>query len=206
MESMTSEKNAPVSLTLSTSTPICHESGEPAFIVTTTYKCVAVRSIWALRDPLARMCNGVQTRDPDRKYRRIGPDPEILCEDPEYDLSPEDIIRRDTVMMRLDPGDVFSTSYTFSVVKKMRGLIHSDVWNLKDGKKYKLTLWPQRWWWMFEDELPAGSSDEQKRDILSKLQVTKWQPDCSSWFEFKDDRSEAGSQSSDAMGQTANPH
>jgi hypothetical protein len=103
------------------------------------------------------------------------------------------------LMMRIDPGDVFSTSYTFSVVKKMRGLIHSDVWNLQDGKQYKLTLWPQRWWWMFEDELPAGISDEQKRDILSKLQVTKWQPDCSSWFEFKDDRSEDGSRSSDSL-------
>lgn len=100
--------------------------------------------------------------------------------------------------MHLDPGEVFDTSYTYRVVAKTWALRHSDIWNLKDRKQYQVTLREQSWWWRFEDDLPADCSHEQRREILIKLRVAKWKPDCSTWFEYRKNRSEVDSQRPEA--------
>ncbi len=179
------ETVVPVSLTLSTSAPICYGSGEPPFIVTTTNQCTTERSICALLYSFPHTCNGVEVRDPERNNRRIGPVSTCMEDDtPDPELDRQKLFQHETELVRLDPGQIHRTSYTFSIVAKVHGLRHSDIRVLKDGNSYQLTLREQRWWWMFEDQMPADCSDKEKREILSKQPVTKWKPECSSEFTY----------------------
>lgn len=172
--------NLPVSTTLSTSVPTCSRKGDPPFTVTITYRSLLDRPIWAFVYQYSYQCAGIETRDPERNNRRIGPDSTSLADEPD----PTWTYFKDSELVRLEPGEVYERQYTYIVVKKAKGLRNSDVWNLKVGNTYGITLRNQKWWWMFEDDMPEGCTEEERETLLQKQPVTEWKPDCSVSFEF----------------------
>jgi len=81
-------------------------------------------------------------------HRRTGP-PGTLVED---ELENDVLDRRSTQLVRLELGEKFEQHYTFSVVAKVDGLKHSDVYNLVQGNQYQITLRMGYWRWTYEDE------------------------------------------------------
>lgn len=187
---ISNEEAAPVSLTLSTSAPTCYGSGDPPFTVTMTHKCTTARPIWALREPHRYNCNGIMIRDPQRttpsgRYRRIGLEGTYIDNGSESDSDYEHRYVRNNELVHLNPGEVYTTYYTLIVTAKAGGLRRSDVWNLTDGNDYLLTMTEQKWWWMFEDEMPASCSHWKRMEMLNEQPVTQWRPGCSISFHFK---------------------
>jgi len=88
----------------------------------------------------------------------------------------------DTELVRLELGQKFSTSYTFSVVPKADGLRNSDVRNMVKGNTYEITLRRRRWRWMFEDEMGEGMSEEEREEALRKREAMEWMVDCKATF------------------------
>ena len=82
--------------------------------------------------------------------------------DDEFDSDLLDV--QDTELVWLEPGQTFSTGYTFAVTPKMSGIRPSDVHSLTAGNTYEITLQKRRWRWMFDDELPADLDNEAKRE------------------------------------------
>jgi len=80
----------------------------------------------------------------------------------------------DTELVRLALGEQFSTSYTISTVKKLNGLVGADTRLMKVGGTYEIYLKPRRWRWMFEDEMGGEMSKEERRQILTKMEVDQW--------------------------------
>lgn len=114
--------------------------------------------------------------DPQRKYRRVGPNPTGRNED--YD--PSDL--EDSSLERLDIGQSLDIFYTFTV--ETSGIVsRPDVRKLKVGNTYRIGVRKQKWWWMFEEDLPTGATTEEVREILSKQPVCEWKPDCVDDFE-----------------------
>ena len=73
----------------------------------------------------------------------------------------------------------------FCVERKLGGSLPSDVHKLKDGERYEVTLRKQKWWWMFEDEMPADcTTDDQRRRVLGEQECCEWKPQCKVEFEI----------------------
>ena len=102
------------------------------------------------------------------------------------DKNLSDIELDDTELVRLEPAQSFGTSYTFSVLPKLKGLRMSDVYNLAVGHTYDITLRPQKWWWKSEDEMPSDCSVQERREILKEQQRSQWTPDCTAPFEVRE--------------------
>jgi len=172
----------PVRTTLTTSSPILALSGNPPFIVNTTYECTSHRPIWALIRVFADFATGIRIRDTEPlldgsgnviKYRRLGPDPTRVGDrddDGNIDLD-------DTELVRFALGEQFSTSYTISTVEKLNGLVRADTRLMKLGGTYEIYLRLRRWRWMFEEEMGGEMSEEERRKILSKKEVDEWVAD-----------------------------
>lgn len=171
----------PAFTTLSTSAPNCSREGIPPFTVTTIHECATGKPFWALIHQYTNHCTGIEIRDPSRNGRRIGPDGTSIADDEggSSGLTPDD-----TDPVRFEPGHPIQISYTFSVVRKVKGLRNSDIWNLAVGNNYILTLRRQKWRWMFEDDMPKESSVDERRELLRKQPVTEWEAECSAAFEF----------------------
>ncbi|KAF2420945.1 hypothetical protein EJ08DRAFT_653679, partial [Tothia fuscella] len=173
----------PVRTTLTTSSPDLALSGDPPFIVKTTHECTSDRPIWALIRVFADFATGIRIRDIEplldssgeviRYHRRMGPDPTIVGDrddDGNMDLD-------DTELVRLALGEHFSTEYTISTVRKLNGLVRPDTRLMKAGGRYEIYLRDRRWRWMFEDEMGGDLSKEERREILSKMEVEEWAAD-----------------------------
>ena len=110
----------------------------------------------------------------------------------------------DTELLRLEPGQTISRSYTLCVSEKVDGFIPSDMYKLEVGKRYILGLLPRRWRWIYAEDLPedvdedcglVGESPvhaqtEGERglisavtDFLNRRDVAQWKPDCTAVFE-----------------------
>lgn len=141
------------------------------------HRCVLKGTIWALVDVYKYNCNGVQIRDPTRNDRRIGPpgtyDSEI--HGIEFDIAKADF--EDTQMVRLEPGQSFGTTYTFAIFNKPTRFRGSDVDKLVIGNDYIIALRAQRWRWMFEDDMPEGSTADERRLLLFERPLTHWKVD-----------------------------
>ena len=148
-------------------------SGEPPFKAITEYECTVSKPIWALVRLFTDFSGGIEIRDPLRKHRRIGGLSSIVAD--EWDEDALDL--EDTELVRLEPGQKFSTSYTISVVPKAGGLMASDMRHMVPGNTYEITLRAQRWRWMFEDEM-ADIDEDERRAILKKREAVEWKVDC----------------------------
>jgi hypothetical protein len=82
-----------------------------------------------------------------------------------------------TELVRLEPDQKFSASYTFSVVPKLGGLRGSDTRMIVEGNRYEITLRKRRWRWMFEDEMRGGMSEGERREVLSGREAVEWRVD-----------------------------
>ena len=169
----------PVWTAISTSAPTCSLKGEPPFTVITKYENTGSRSICALVRLYSHHGSGIEIRDPSRNHRRIGP-PSTMIQD-DFDEEAQDL--EDTQLVRLEPGQTFETSYTFSVVPKLDGIRNSDVRNMVVGNTYVITLKKRRWRWVFEDEMPHGLDDEEARHLLRKRHAAEWSVDCTVRFD-----------------------
>ena len=141
----------PVSTTISLSSPTCSIHGDPEFTVTYAHENIGTKPIWALVRLWSDYCNGFEARDPQERNRRRGLPPTMLAD--EWDEDALDL--KDTERIHLDPGQTMSKSYTFSAGEKLDGFISSDMYKLEVGKNYVLGLRPQRWRWIFVNDLPA---------------------------------------------------
>ena len=148
----------PVSTSICVSSPSCSISGAPAFTTTYTHKNVGTKAIWALVRLWSDYCNGFVSHDLQNHNRRRGLPPTILSDD--WDEEALDL--KDTELWKLDPGQVISKSYTFTVNKKLDGFISSDVYKYEVGKKYLLDLCPRRWRWVFADDLPNDAKADRE--------------------------------------------
>ena len=106
----------------------------------------------------------------------------------------------DTAIVRLEPDQSFGTTYDFSVVDKLAGFRHSDVHNLATSKTYYITLRPQRWRWMYEDDMLQSLTMEEKRIRIHQQPLTEWLADCCTPFECVNGSIENESQSDLAFG------
>lgn len=172
--------SAPVATGLCLSTPTCSRKGDPPFVVTIHHQPKASRPIWALVYDFTDWCSGIEVRD-FKFHRRIGPSLGMaafanLDEDPD----PLD----DTSLHYLTSEQPLNIAYTFCVHMKESGF-RSDVDKLKDGQRYDITLRKQRWWWMFEDDMPKDcTTDQERREILSKQTCCVWKPQCVAEFDM----------------------
>ncbi len=80
-------------------------------------------------------------------------------------------------LVRIDPGQKFSTSYTISVVPKADELRDSDIRHMVPGNTYEITLRKRRWSWMFEDEMAEDIEEDERRAILKKREAVEWKVD-----------------------------
>lgn len=112
----------------------------PPFTATTTYECTTSRPNWALIRLYTHFGGGIEIRDPLHKNRRRGPTCTII----EDDWDEEALDLEDTQLIRLEPGQKFSTSYTVSVVPMVDGLRSADVKGMVKGNLYNITLRKRR--------------------------------------------------------------
>ena len=75
------------------------------------------------------------------------------------------------------PGQVFQKTFTLAIEPRSEGRGHSDIYNLEVGKTYELTIRRQKWWWRFEDDMPSGHSDDQRKEFLFAQSPTEWRPE-----------------------------
>jgi len=168
------QQEPPISTILTASQSTCSLSGEPPFTATTEYECTASKPIWALVRLFTDYGGGIEIRDPQRKHRQIGARSTIIAD--EWDEEALDL--ENTELVRLEPGQKFSTSYTVSVVPKAGGLRDSDTKYMVQGNTYEITLRKRRWRWMFEDEMAGDIGEDERRAILKKTEVVEWDVDC----------------------------
>lgn len=164
-----------MSTTLTSSGQVCSGKGEPPFTVMISHKLIKAKAIWALVDIKKYWCVGIEVRDPthySRLFRRIGPVGTYDLE-AQGDRNIDQSDFEDSSMIRLEPSQVFGTMYTFSVTPKLGGLRSSDVRNLNPGKTYYIMLRPQRWRWMFEDDMEENSIIDHKRQELYEQPLTE---------------------------------
>lgn len=159
----------PVSTNISSSTTVCSRSGHPPFTIDITYKCTTNATIWALYKHYSYRGNGCEIRHPQKKHRRIGPSHRHI-------ESEDDTEIKFTELVRLAPGEVLRKSYTFDVSDDTDRLFRNDVSKLVVGQEYELGIRMQKWWWMFEDDLPPNLSTEEKKSFLYERPATEWQP------------------------------
>ncbi|KAI9860132.1 MAG: hypothetical protein M1813_006242 [Trichoglossum hirsutum] len=172
------EEQPPISTTLAISSQTCFINGEPPFTATTTYECTASRPIWSLVRLFTDFGGGIQIYDLERKHRRIGPTSTIIADEWDGDALDLD----DTALVRLEPGQTFSTSYTLSVVPKADGLRNSDVKNMVKGNTHEVGLRRRRLRWMFEDEMGGEMSEAERREMLRTRDAMEWGVDCKETF------------------------
>lgn len=145
----------PVSTMVSLSSPTCSVHGNPEFTVTYAHENTGTKPIWALVRLWTDYCNGFIARahnpQTPREKRPRGLPPTILAD--EWDEDALDL--NDTELIKLNPGQTMSRSYTFSVDEKLNGFISSDMYKLEVKRKYVLRLHPRRWRWIFVNALPA---------------------------------------------------
>ncbi len=168
------QQEPPVSTTVVISPSTCSLSGSPPFRAITEYECTASKPIWALVSLWADFSGGIEIRDPLRKHRRIGGGSIIDAD--EWDEEALDL--EDTALIRLEPGQKFSTSYTVSVVPKADGLRDSDTKHMVPGNTYVITLRKRRWRWIFQDEMAQDIDEDERRAILKKREAVEWKVDC----------------------------
>ena len=164
----------PISTILTTSPSTCSLSGEPPFTATTEYECLGSKPIWALIRLFTDFGGGIEIRDPQRKHRKIGARSTIIAD--EWDEEALDL--EDTELVRLEPGQRFSTVYTVSVVPKAGGLRASDTKHMVPGNTYEITLMRRRWRWMFEDEMDGDIGENERRETLKRKEAVEWDVDC----------------------------
>ena len=63
----------------------------------------------------------------------------------------------------------FSQEYTLSTEERRNGLLHSDTWNLKNGKQYEMRLRKSKWRWMYQDEVKEEVRQD-KAKVVEMLQ------------------------------------
>ena len=164
------ENLVPVTTNISSSASTCSRSGRPPFTVTITYECTIGATIWALYKHYAYWGNGSEIGDPRRIYRkRIGPSHRYLEDEADTEID-------FTELVRLERGEILQKLYTFDVEDDRHKFFHNDVYNLLAGNEYQLGLRRQKWWWMFESEMPENSSMDEKKQILYDQPATEWQP------------------------------
>lgn len=71
-------------------------------------------------------------------------------------------------MVRLEPSQKFSTSYTLSVDPNADKLRNSDTRNMVSGSLYEITFRKRKWRWMFEEEMGGDLSKEERGEVLRK--------------------------------------
>lgn len=172
--------SVPVATTLSLSEPSCSRQGDPPFVVTIKHHSTAPRPIWALVYRFTEWCSGIEIRDLEH-HRRRGPSP-LWAAYAQLDEDPDPL--DDASLERLAPGQSLQVAYTFAVERKF-GAFPSDVHKLEDGKRYEITLRKQKWWWMFEDEMPTDcTTAEERRRFLGGRMCCSWRPQCVGEFEM----------------------
>ncbi|KAF2417716.1 hypothetical protein EJ08DRAFT_69829 [Tothia fuscella] len=164
----------PFAVSVSTSAPFCFIDGSQPFSASTTYECITASPIWALIRLYEHHFTGIRILDPARGHRRIGPNPPIIvCED--FDDEERDL--QDTVLIRFEPGDKFSTTYAFGFELKRNGK-RGDAKLMEPGNTYFVALKKRRVRWMLENQMEGGRGEEQRRDVLSHKEVQEWEPRC----------------------------
>ena len=172
------ESLVPVSATIRGSAETCHRSGNPPFSVTIIFECTIGATIWVLRPLFTDFCEGVEIRDPARNHRRVGPMSTSFVDD----TGPADSETYDTELLRLEPRQQVTRTYTFTTERKAHGLRHNDFISLTVGNTYELTIRSQKWWWNFEEALSGSHSVEEKKAMLSSQPATEWKPNCMTTF------------------------
>ena len=167
-------ESPPLSTNLTTSATTLSLDGEPPFVITTEYVCNASKPLRALVSLHDHHGNGTVFRDPARRLssgrmRRIGPTSTLYC-----DEDPED----HTELVRLEPGERLSTSYTVSVVPARHGIMTTDTQYMVAGNPYHISLKSRSWKWMYEDEVGEGLSREEWVEILNKQVPVDLEVDC----------------------------
>ena len=118
---------------------------------------------------------GLEIRDPERNRRRIGPPADLEHAGDDH-LAGND----EEIFVSLSPkiGDSlsFEQAYTFATEERRGGLVHLDVWNLKAGKKYEVTLKRSRWRWMWKDEIEGD--EKTAAELLWQEPFLEWKADC----------------------------
>ena len=73
----------------------------------------------------------------------------------------------------------FSQEYTLSTEERRDGLLHSDTWNLKNGKQYEMRLRKSKWRWMYQDEVQEEVQQDKAKvvEMLQQEPCSVWKPD-----------------------------
>ena len=170
----------PVTASLSISAPTCSLSGQPSFTVLLTWKLHEKRPIYALVTREAGRVIGLEICDPEKNGRRIGPPPDVQQGD--EDNAPSNDEEFFVSLNGLENG--FSQEYTLSTDERRDGLLHSDTWNLKQGKQYEMTLRQSKWRWMYQDEVKEEVRQDKAKvvEILQQEPCSVWKPDSRAKF------------------------
>jgi hypothetical protein len=155
-------------------------TGDPPFIISTTYECTTSRPIWALIFLWSEDGEGTIIRDPERRNRVVGPASIRYCTDGWEDEDFERYEIEDSLMLRMEPGRRFSTCYKMSTEPREPGF-GTDMKCLKEGKSYGITLRVRKWRWMYEDEM-GELGWNGRRELLATIKPTTWRVDCSTTF------------------------
>lgn len=149
-------------------------------MVTIKHHSTAPRPIWALVYRFTDWCSGIEIRDLEH-HRRRGPTP-LSAAYAQLDEDPN--LLEDTSLQRLAPGQSLEAEYTLRVEARS-GDFPSDVYKLKDGKRYRITLRQLKWWWVFEDEMPTVcTTDDERRRFLGEQTCCSGKPQCVGEFEM----------------------
>ena len=172
----------PVIASLSTSTSTCSLSGEPPFTVFLKWQLDSDRAIYGLMTREKGRNIGLEIRDPERNGKRIGPTSDLMCGDEDY----EEGTTEEEVFVRLGrpDDDCLVESHTLTAERKRGGLRNSDLWNLKSGKAYDLTLRKSRWRWLYDDEFEKDELQDTEKTIkrLREEPQSEWKPHCRARF------------------------
>jgi hypothetical protein len=84
--------------------------------------------------------------------------------------------------LRLEPGQQRQTISTLSADRELNGRHHNDFRTLTVGNAYELTVMAQKWWWIFEDDLPEDCTAEERLHILQRQPGTRQKPNCMTAF------------------------
>jgi hypothetical protein len=175
------EDTPPVSTTLSLSAPTRSLSGEPPSTVTIQHAYTGNWPIWALISVFTPFCHHVRLLDPARKHRKIGS--VSAWNSDRWDEDDRDL--EDSKLVRLSTSETFQLNYTFEAGPKADGLRGSDMRTLTAGQPFKIALGTQKWWWMYEDEMPASMTTTERSEMLKNRTPAEWTLDCVVQFEAR---------------------
>ncbi len=85
-----------------------------------------------------------------------------------------------TELLRMEPGQMFETSYTLYV--KRLTVRRSETDFMVPGDNYWAGLGKRKCWWMYADEMDDGLSEMEMRDALRKARSVEWKPDVRARF------------------------